>query len=85
MAKTITVQYDDNDPEYDLIKAGADARDTTPSKMLQEGQNLKGIAHDQAWQALNRLIQRGVYPAEIVAEAQAEADRQVAARKGAAK
>jgi hypothetical protein len=79
--KTITVEVD-NEAQYDLIQAGADARNTTPSKLLQSGENLNSIANDQAWQALNRLIGRGVYPAEIVAEAKAEAARQVASRAG---
>lgn len=82
--KTITVELE-NDGQFDLIQAAADARNTTPSKLLASGENLVGIANDQAWQALNRLTSRGVYPAEIVAEAQAEAAKQVAARAGAAK
>ncbi len=82
--KTITVEVD-NDAQFDLIQAGADVRNTTPSKLLSSGENLNSIANDQAHQALGRLISKGVYPAEIVAEAQAEAARHVAARTGAAK
>lgn len=77
--KTITVEVD-NDAQFELIQAGADARNSTPSKLLGSGENLNGIANDQAYQALGRLIGRGVYPAEIVAEAKAEAAKQVAAR-----
>lgn len=79
--KTILVEVD-SEAQFDLIQAGADVRNTTPSKMLASGENLISIANDQAWQALNRLIGRGVYPAEIVAEAKAEAAKQVAARVG---
>lgn len=80
--KTITVEVD-NDAQFDLIQAGADVRNTTPSKLLGAGENMNSIANDQAFQALSRLISRGVYPAEIVAEAKAEAARQVAARTNA--
>ena len=82
MAKKLTIDIE-SDGQFDLIQAAADARNTTPSKMLAAGENLVGIANDQAWQALNRLTSRGVYPAEIVAEAQAEAVRQVNAGRRA--
>ena len=68
-----------------IAEDGATIQGTTLSEALQRGESLIGIAHNQLNQALWRKIQKGEYPADLVAEVKAEADRQVAARAGAAK
>ena len=67
-----------------IAEDGATIQGTTLSEALQRGESLTGIVNNQLNQALWRKIQKGEYPADLVAEVKAEANRQKAARAGAA-
>ena len=63
-----------------IAEDGATIQGTTLSEVLQRGESLTGIVHNQLNQALWRKIQKGEYPADLVAEVKAEADRVRAAK-----
>ena len=81
MAKaTKTIRLDIDGDKADLLQAAADQRGRTISDLMESGESIQGLVNDQLNQAMWRLASKGVYPAEMVAEAKAEAARVVAAR-----
>ena len=76
--KSLTLKFEDD--LVDLAQAGADAQGVAIAELMERGESLQGIAHNQLNQALWRLVQRGTYPAALVTEAKEEAARVVAAR-----
>lgn len=68
---------------YDIGSDGAEIEGTTLADLVARGQTAQSVANNHMNQALWRLLQKGVYPAELAAEVKAEAARIVAARTGA--
>jgi hypothetical protein len=66
-----------------LLQAAADMRGKTLGELLSEGNSVLGLINDQVIQASARLLAVGTIPAEIVAEAQSFAAKQLATRASA--
>lgn len=82
MAKK-TLKIDLDSDLFDISTDGAEIEGTTLADLVARGQTAQSVAHNHLNQALWRLLQKGVYPAELAAEVKAEAARIVAARTGA--
>lgn len=81
MSETTTIEIELPTLQAKLVQAAADAQGRTVSDLLASGQGVQGIVNDQLNQANWRLMNKGVYASELVAEAESEAARQVSARK----
>ena len=80
--KKIEIELDAQVAE--IAEDGAAIQGETLSALVERGESPKSIAQNHLNQALWRMIQRGEYPADVAAEVKAEANRQKAARAGAA-
>lgn len=76
--KKISIEVDED--VAGIAEDGVVIQGTTLSEAVGSGQTPLQIAQNHLNQALWRKIQRGEYPAELVAEVKAEADRVRAAK-----
>jgi len=80
--KTLKIELESD--LYDVGTDGATIEGTTLPELVEKGQTPQNVVNNHLNQALWRLLNRGVIPAELAAEVKAEAARVVAAKTPAA-